>query len=502
MSGGQAASGGPAKRPGALVRLVKQSGTYTIGSALVKGSGIVLAFIHWNPAYLSVTAYGYLGGLQSAALLLIPVLGLGLASGLIREMAADRVGAAPFSAFCAATALALGGGGLLMLAAPFVAAWFDGMPDATAAVRLIAAYAAAKAIVLIPMTYLQAREKAGLFSLALFGEFALLIAGNLVFVVALGMGLHGALWALVASASSSAVVLGVAMLRRVEKTLDGAVVRGLLRFGAPLTLAALSFPLLHVGDRFLIGWLAGAEALGVYEAAAKVAGVVNMVLVQGFQSAFLVIGLKTLSAGEGARLHRRAFRHFSVVGCGFVLGLSLFAYDAIGLVAESPAYLRSAALIFPLALGLMAYGLYAVSVNTLYAHGYTRQVALGVMGAALLNGVLNLFLIPTLGLTGAALATLAAYAALAVSAALVSQRLERFRFPWSVLARLVAAITALYAAGLLVQSAPAAVRLGVRALLMGVYPLAVLALGVYTWREVVDGWHAARRYVTKNPSEG
>ncbi len=485
-------------------RLARQSAVYVVANALVKASGLLLLPIQTNPVNLPVEHYGRLGTIAATVGLLAPLLGMGLPHGLIKFSADAALGrtrtAVPFTAWLlAALSVAVGSGVLLALAPQLGQLVFAGgeiglaRQQTTYLAFLLVAFIAAEALGAVGFNYQQVEERAFVFSSAMLIKFVVLVGAQYVLLERWHLGLEGVLWAFVMASGASALLLNGALLARAPRLFDKTLVAPLLRYGLPLVLVGLALPLLYAGDRFLLQRLAPPLALTVYELASRIAGVLNVVLVQGFQTAFTVIGLKVLSAEGDPHLHRRTFRHFCVFGGGFVLGLSLFAYDLLRLLAKDPVYLTATDYIFPLSLGFFFYGLYIIAINPLYAHGKTRRIARDVVLAALANIGLNLLLIPRIGAMGAALATVAAYAGLAFAAMHVSQKLERFRFPWPALLSILAGITLLYAAGLLVHDAGVATRLAVRAGLMATYPLMVLALGVYRWHEVTEGISRLRR---------
>ena len=271
----------------------------------------------------------------------------------------------------------------------------------------------------------------------------------------------------------------------------------MLRYSAPLMINSLAIPFLYAGDRLLVKDLADATTLSIYEMAAKLAGVLNVIVVQGFQSAFNAIGLKEHGATGGGSLHRRTFRHYVVFGGGFALGLSLFAGDALALLIndDGRALLAAEPFVFPLALGLVGYGLYIIAANILLARGETRTISVVVVGSALLNLVLNLVLIPVIGAMGASLATLASYALLAVGAGIAAQRSEGIRFRWEHLLGVVFVVCVLYAASRPVIGWEMVPRLAGLAALMALYPFGVLAARVYTWAEVMRGADLVRNRI-------
>ena len=78
----------------------------------------------------------------------------------------------------------------------------------------------------------------------------------------------------------------------------------------------------------------------------------------------------------------------------------------------------------------LAYGLYIIANNVLYATGHTGTIGTNVLMAALLNAGLNVLWIPWLGAMGAALATLGAYTVLAGWSMWVAERKMPVGYPW------------------------------------------------------------------------
>lgn len=507
-----------APKHGAMRRLAQQSAIYVVANALVKASGLLLLPIQLNTANLPAEHYGRLGTIAATVGLLAPLFALGLPNGLLKfsaDATLDDRDAVPFTAWLLAFGSALVGTLVLFGLAPWLGGFVIkgseiglGRAETTHLGRLLALYVGVEAIGFAGFNYQQVEERAFTFGGVMLAKFTLLVASQYWLLERLHLGLEGILLSFLVASGTATLLLSGALLARARWVFRRVLVGPLLRYGLPLVFVGLALPLLYAGDRFILQRLAPPLALSVYELAARIAGVLNVVLVQGFQTAFTVIGLKVLSGEPGEGLHRRTFRHFCVFAGGFVLGLSLFSYDLLRVMVlafgANPAYLGATPYIFPLGLGLFGYGLFIIGVNALFARMKTGLVARYTVGAALLNIVLNLLLIPVLGAMGAALATVAAYGYLALAVLRVSEKLEGFRFPWSVLARMVAAVVGLYGLSLFVQDAPTAVRLGVRVGLMGVYPLVVLALGVYRWREVTETWRRLKRKPSEeaNSSEG
>jgi O-antigen/teichoic acid export membrane protein len=371
-------------------------------------------------------------------------------------------------------------GGFWVLGRPLAGLMLDD-PAQAGLVHLMALYVVSKVVGGVPLMVLRVQERAGWYIVAIIAEVVVVIGAAYVLMVTQGLGLTGLMGAYTLAAGVSAVVLVGVMLIRLPWRFERRLVRTLIRFGGPLVMASLAGWFLNAGDRYLLKWLADAAAVGLYEWAARLAGTLNMLFVQSFNLAFSVIGLKALGEGDhDGRMHRRTLRHYVVWTGWAALGLSLLAYDLTLLLPADRAYLQADTLVLLLALGFMNYGVYQVIINVVYAAGHTKAISLNVMGAAVLNAVLNLALIPSWGAFGAALATFIAYLVLGVGAAYFARQGVSVRFPWGVYLVVLGLVGALYTAGQPSLGWPTAARLGMRAALIGAYPLLIVGTGLYT----------------------
>jgi len=383
--------------------------------------------------------------------------------------------------------------GVVWLLAEPLAALLAGDGARSGIVRWAGIYIAFKVVGAVPYMVMRVRERPGLYLTALLLEVSVLVGGVYVALGLLDAGLEGVVMAFAISAACAAIPLGTLVLLRTGIRFRRSAARQLLRFGMPLTVAALAGILLNTGDRFVLEALAGPEMLAVYVLATKFGGLINMLFVQSFNMAFSVLGLKSIAAEGGTDLHRRVFRHFVVIAGWGVLGVALLTRDVTMVLSPDPAYLDAEVLILPIAYGFLLYGLYYVILNVLYAADRTTRVAGLVLGAAVINIVLNLILIPYMGALGAALATAVSYGALAGLALIDARRAMPLNLPWHVLVTITLLITGLWALAQPSLFWDAAPRLGLRLALIGAYPALVLAFGVYRWREV----RAAARFISR-----
>lgn len=480
---------------GWLSRLLRQSSLYAVANLLMKVAGFLLALLYLDPAFLSESAFGLWGTLDAAAKVLVPLLGLGLTTGVLRfwaepGMEADRDALAT-TALTATGVLALVGGAVLFAGAPWFAELFLGdeaPPNAPALLRLIGALVALRTVQGVPSSLLRIRERPGIFALAVGGEMAVLVGGTYYLLVVREAGLTGVITAHVWAVGLSAFVLvvGVFGTGRFHLRLD--LLKRLAQFGLPLAIAGVGTFLLNLGDRFLLLRLTDAATTGVYDWAGRVGSLLYLVVVSSFNAAFSVLGVKSLR-GDATQtaLHRTVFRHFTV-GTGFLaLGLSLVAYDLTRVISPNPVYLEVETLVAPIAAGYLLYGVYFLMVNVLFVADRTGTVAVNLLLATALNVALNVALIPSFGPMGAAAATVLSYAALVALTARTVVREAATRFDWSVLARVLLLGAVLFALGHLSVDWDTWARIVWRAALVLAYLPLVLALRLYTPEEARRG---------------
>ena len=468
------------------MRLARQSTVYAVGNAVAKASGVVVVPLYLR--LLTPEAFGYFGLLVATAQIVVPAAGLGLTTGLLTFTAdpgrAGQRAALGFTSLALTAAAALATFGAFWAAAPALAAVLLDGAAAAPLVRLLGAYAALKVLQGVPLMLLRIAERAGLYALASVLETAVLVAVTYVAMGPLGLGVEGALWGLVVAAGASTAALTAGALGRLAWRLDLGVGRDLVRFGLPLVLGVLALPIVHVGDRYVLKALAGPAEVGVYDLAARLAGLLNVLVVQSFGQAFAVLGMKALAEPGAAPFYRRTVRLYVALAGWAALALSLGAYDAALVLSGDADYTGAEPMVLPLALGFLAYGLYIVFANTLYAAGATRAVAGTLVAAVAVNLGLNVLLVPVAGGVGAALATLVAYGLMAAATAVAAERRRPLGYPWGAVVRVGVIVAALWAVGYAAPTPTLLARVAVRGALVAAYPAAAVALGVYSPAEV------------------
>lgn len=340
----------------------------------------------------------------------------------------------------------------------------------------------------IPLSYLRARRRARSYSIISFTRAALGTVLILGFVVGSNLGVLGIV---LGSGISAAVCAGIGLfvLRDADLRwgLNRDLARAMLAFSLPLVPAAAAGWALNLSDRYILQGLTDADTVGVYALGYTGGMVVLAFVVQPFVLAWAATSWEIAKEDDAERQYARVLTAFTVVAAFVGLAISALATDVLRLLV-GPAFADSRLVVPFSAFAYVLYGVYSVVAVGLNIRSQTRWVSLAMGIAAALSIGLNLLLIPLVGMLGAALATLVAYAVLAVTTAAFGQRY--YPVPWD-----VTRVAGTMVAGMILA---AAALLGPDLLLwrmatIAVFPLVLIATRIVSPDEI----RAARRLIRR-----
>lgn len=245
---------------------------------------------------------------------------------------------------------------------------------------------------------------------------------------------------------------------------DRSLLREMLRYGIPICLAALAVPLISLVDTFTLPRLLafhGDElkvmtAVGVYNRGIPLVQLVTM-LATSLSMLYIPVMAELNAKGDQEGITRHtglALRWFWLIGLAASAGLAVLAEPInMMLYKDSIGSATFAWVAWSAAPGALA----AITAALLQGLGQVRAPAVHLLAAALLKAALNVLLVPQHGMTGAAIAGIAAYGcAAALNLALLLRRTGLRPRLADVLVRPAAAILAMMAAVLLLRLAAAA----------------------------------------------
>ena len=252
--------------------------------------------------------------------------------------------------------------------------------------------------------------------------------------------------------------------------------RQVLAFSLPMTVSDIATDLSTRVDRLFVGSFLGADVVGVYDIAYRVASVV-MIYSQPISRSLFPEFSRLVEDGKidhCVTYTRRAARYYTILIVPSIFGLALVGDDVSGLVTGGQVSDQAATLIPLIAAGLAFWGVDHVYSNALFANKNTALMMSIRTTGALLNIGLNLILIPTLGVLGAAAATFGSYFVAAFLVFIYSNRVIPAGANLTIVGKSLAAATVMYATGWTILSESLILSL---VLLPIIYFLVLLLIG-------------------------
>jgi O-antigen/teichoic acid export membrane protein len=212
-----------------------------------------------------------------------------------------------------------------------------------------------------------------------------------------------------------------------------------LFFGLPLIPHILSAIILSVSDRYMLEHFTDLTQVGLYSLGYSI-GSVALFVSTGFGQAWGPFFYSMADKQGAARLFSQIATYFFCLISVVSLALILFSKEIVGLLASS-SYQDAYPVIPIVALGTFFNCLYNIPIYILYYYKKTSTIPYITVTAAIVNILLNLWIIPLYGMNGAAWATAISYLIMFVLVLIISDKL--FHIPYEIGRMLMVIVTIL-----------------------------------------------------------
>jgi O-antigen/teichoic acid export membrane protein len=185
-----------------------------------------------------------------------------------------------------------------------------------------------------------------------------------------------------------------------------------LEFGIPTVFGNIASWVSNSSDRYLIGYFLGAAYVGYYNPGYALGGLIaflmipiNFVLYTVLANYYDKNDISTVQ-----RIFRYSLKYYLAIAIPAAFGISLLSLPILDIIT-TPEISNQAALITPMiAFGMLLLGASEGIMNlSLFLAKKTKIMTLKLVTTSLINLVLCILLIPSMGIIGAAMATLIAY---------------------------------------------------------------------------------------------
>ena len=229
---------------------------------------------------------------------------------------------------------------------------------------------------------------------------------NLVFVVWLQWKLDGAVYAL-ALGNLIGITCTLFLARDyLLPKINLQIIKQILFFSYPLAVSAIFTIIMLYTNRVLLKQLLGLSDVGIFGAGYRVASIIGLIMV-GIQGALAPLIYSNVNDPNTPSQLAKLLDQFIVIATIFVSVLSFFAYDIVYLITNNT-YYAAAGLVKFLVLSILLSNMYLFFPGMSIKKDTLVIMYLNIFGA-ILNLVLNYFLIKQFGLYGSAIATLITY---------------------------------------------------------------------------------------------
>jgi O-antigen/teichoic acid export membrane protein len=413
-----------------LRKLVQSSGVYALSSMVSPLISLVLApFLTHN---LSPSDYGILTILNAVLSLSVGVTQMGLSTAFFRAYNYDYtedgdrrnvVATTTTILFVISTLTAIGA----ISAAPLLANLLLGSSSLSGLIIITASILLVQNLTVPGFAWLRAENRAFFYSLLSISNLLISLLANIVLVGLLHLGVSGSLIATSGGYISVVICTVPIIIFRAGIKIRADIARNLLSFGVPLILNYVSYWVLQLSDRYLLSRFSSFSETAKYAVVYSLGSAISVVVMSPFTLAWPTTMFAVAKRKDATQIFRLIFRWLSL----FLL-FAAFALSLVGALLLNwlfPVTYHSGVFIIPIvALSLAFYGVYFIFMIGVNVQRKTWMAGIFTTVAAIVNLIMNLFLIPQYGAMGAAISTLIAYIVLALIAYIVNQRMYPVSF--------------------------------------------------------------------------
>lgn len=246
---------------------------------------------------------------------------------------------------------------------------------------------------------------------------------NIVFLVVFRYGIAGYLLSTILSDFISAIMLFlIAKLYRFVSIsdIDRSIFSSMMRYSLPLIPTTVSAWIIGMSDRYILSYILGSGANGLYAIAYKVPTIIT--IVTGiFMDAWQISAVNEHQKGDGGGFFSKVLNVYSsLVFCGASVIIALTKMIT-KLLTSAEFY--SSWVYIPVLVIATVFACLASFLGSVYmTHKKSEHIFITTLISAVVNIILNFILIPAYGIQGAAIATLLSYICMLIIRAINTRR--------------------------------------------------------------------------------
>lgn len=387
----------------------KSSIIYGLGNISTKLVGIVLLPLFTNTSLISVEEFGVLGVVDVSIQILIAVFGLSLYQAFFRwywdkKYLEDRKSIF-FTILTILTFLAA----IIIVVGYFVSTELSSIlfnKEIYAKVLFYMLVSTSLQILSqLPLSYMRLEERPVYYTITNVSRLLVILLFTILFITRMGRGLEGIYEAQILGNLVFLVFTSRFIFNRIIFKFNGSILKEMLEYSIPLTIASVSGIALASLDRYVLNYKATLLDVGIYTLAFRITNTIRVFIVHSIQLAVAPNIYKLMNHPNNKAIYSRIMTYFTLLVIYASLGLSIFGFEILTIFSSDKIYLSAYKLIPILSLGILFGTAKDVAINALNIVKKTKIVSFIVLPIAVFHLGLNFFIIPLLGVSGAAIAS-------------------------------------------------------------------------------------------------
>lgn len=391
--------------PGRNKKLIKNTLLFALSTFVPKVMSFLLVPLY--TAYLTTADYGTSDLIMTTASLLLPVFTLNINNAVLRFTIESKQDRRPYAIgikIC-----------LLGCAALVVALGITAMVSSIRPVYLVLLFllCVVSGDYQLKTAYLRAREQVSFLSLCtiLFNLTTLLC--NILLIVVYRLGVYGFVLSSITGYLLVDVIVQIRYrreypaMRKISPLAERTLTREMLLYSTPLILSGIAWWVTSVSDRYVLSWILGVSATGIYAVANKLP-VILQTVESVFSPAWTLQVYDVYKTDDGMEYIGRTYDYYNFLMVFLCSGL-IFLDKPLARLLFSNEFYEAWRYVPALLIAIVFLSMSSFIGVLLAAYKQSKISARGGVYNAILNTGLNVVLIYLVGIQGAALATMASY---------------------------------------------------------------------------------------------
>ena len=278
----------------------------------------------------------------------------------------------------------------------------------------------------------------------------MLIGFNIYFVAVLKSGVIGIFYSTLITTLVYSLILSVPILIKVKIRFSFTLAKQMIHYSFPLIFSNMFRIMVNQSDKYFINFFFSTAETGIYSVAQKIGQSIHSLITSPFLQTFVPRRFEIMKRPDAKETYAQILNYYLLVIGTVGLGLSVFSFEIVKIMT-TPEYYQTAQYVSLVVLSMIIFGLKYHFEIGIMIHKKTKYVAYINGVSAVANIVLNFFLIQEYRLWGA---LLAANISILITTSLnyiISQKLYHINFRLTYVHKLMALISFIYLASLLLN---------------------------------------------------